>query len=146
MLPEHVAGWILLAFSYWLLFILKPVRRDKRVFLCLVTILSVYHALALANEFFFTVPGTDEDAIRFHENAVEWAERGEWEFALSHRLYEQGLGFSYRIFGASRFFGSELTIIAVLLSCVTLLEFARILGIHRFRIRPSTSPRPGIPE
>ncbi len=134
MLPDHVAGWILLICSYWLLFTLKSARRNKRIFVCLFMILSVYHVLALANEFYFTVPGTDVDAKRFHEHAVEFAEHGEWEFALSHRLYEQLLGTSYRLFGVSRFFGSEFSILAVFFSCITLLEFARLLGIRRFQI------------
>jgi len=134
MLPEHTGGWVLLVFSYWLLYLLKPVRSDRRIFWCLVAILSAYHAVALANEFFFMVPGTDADAKRFDENAAVWAERGEWELAFSYRFYEQLLGLFYRMFGASRFMGSELSVIAVVLSCSTLLEFSKILGINRFRV------------
>lgn len=107
-------------------------RKDMRLTICLLVVFVIYEIFGLAIVNLF--PGMlDNDAIRFQDNATEWAANGHWEFALSAKMWDQLLGFAYRTFGVSSFLGAQISIFAILLACVVLYDFAILLNV-KYRI------------
>jgi len=78
------------------------------------------------------------DASTFHWNGFHLAASPEPEWFNNTENgafnYFHSLGFLYRAFGASLFFGEELSVLAFVLSCVVLVKLADHLDLRRFRV------------
>jgi hypothetical protein len=135
LLHEDRAGWTVLLLTYAVLLGARPLRGRGRLALAACGVLTVYHAVALANAYVRTMPGADVDAALFHRDAVDLAGGGgfEWSLDIGSIFYLQFLAFFYRAFGASHLLGEELTILAFVLGCITFLRLADALGLHRYR-------------
>ena len=133
--PQDAAGWILLYLTYAVLIAFPEFRRDGRLALAGIIVLTAHHLVSFYNAYLGTVIGADLDAASFHRYASEILEGinvnsllgpGTW-------IYVQFLAVFYRVFGPSHFFGEELSVLAVTLSCVIIVRTCNLIGISRFR-------------
>jgi len=125
------AGWLLLLFSFSTVLMWKSIRDDKKVVLAIWFCLVLHHAVVFLNVY---IP----DASSFHGDGVNMAvsPEPEWFSDTSNGAtnYFHSLGFLYRAFGASLFFGEELSVLAFVLSCVVLVKLGDHLDLKRFRV------------
>ncbi len=133
--PQDAAGWVLLYLTYALLMAFPEFRRDGRLALVGVVVLTAHHLIAVANAFLGTVTGADADAVVFHQRALEIAAGANLDDVLGGGtvLYTHSLAFFYRLFGSSLFLGEELSVLAFTLSCVILVRLCDLTGAARFR-------------
>jgi len=108
-------------------------RMDKRLVGIYVFLILIREVVAIINVYFFTLPGSKGDAIKFHEEAERIANTGEYLFSLGHPVYEIFLGFVYRISGVSFMLGHQLSILIFSLSCVVLLKIVNILRMGHYK-------------
>jgi hypothetical protein len=133
--PQDAAGWVLLPLTYAVLMASSEFRRDGRLALAGVVVLTAHHLIAVANAFVGTVPGADADAVMFQRQASELAQGidfGDDLLGTGTFLYTHLLAFFYRLFGPSLFLGEELSVLAFALSCVVLVRLCGLTGVMRF--------------
>ena len=125
------AGWLFLFFSFSIVLMWKSIRDDTKAVRAIWFCLLLHHAVVFLNVY---IP----DASTFHNNARQLAAlpEPEWFTNISNGaiVYIHSLGIFYRVFGASIFFGEELSVLAFVLSCVVLLKLIDHLDIRRFRV------------
>lgn len=126
------AGALVSLFTLLVPLAFRDFRRDGRTLVAYWIVLSLYHAVAVVNAYFFTTLGADADAATFQRISVELAARGEWTFHVGSKFYEQMLGLVYRTFGPSHLMGQELSILAFAFSCVVFLKLMRLLDCRRY--------------
>ena len=132
-LIEDWAGWLLMFVSYVLIWFNREARKDFRVAMALVFVLTLHHAIALTNAYITTTPVAEYDAAHFHRSGLEIATGTYVERVIvGAYFYRALLGFFYATFGISHFFGEQLSILAFLLSCFAFLKILRILGLERW--------------
>jgi len=129
------AGWVLMLFSFGIVLMWKHVRSDTKVVNAIWFCLLLRHAVTLYNTYVSTVVGAGMDAVTMHKIGVAMA-ASEWDYGLGSGLivYAHSLGFLYRAFGASFFFGDELSVLAFTLSCVVLVKLVDLLDMRPFRV------------
>jgi len=122
-------GWLLLIFSFSIVLMWKSIRDDTKVVHAIWFCLVLHHAVVFLNVY---IP----DASTFHWHGVHLAAlpEPEWFPAASNGgvIYVHSLGLLYRAFGASLFFGGELSVLAFVLSCVVLVKLVEYLDLRRF--------------
>jgi len=122
-------GWLLLIFSFSIVLMWKSIRDDTKVVHAIWVCLVLHHAVVFLNVY---IP----DASTFHWHGVHLAAlpEPEWFPAASTGgvIYVHSLGLLYRAFGASLFFGEELSVLAFVLSCVVLVKLVEYLDLRRF--------------
>jgi hypothetical protein len=122
-------GWLLLIFSFSIVLMWKSIRDDTKVVHAIWVCLVLHHAVVFLNVY---IP----DASTFHWHGVHLAAlpEPEWFPAASNGgvIYVHSLGLLYRAFGASLFFGGELSVLAFVLSCVVLVKLVEYLDLRRF--------------
>jgi len=139
------AGWLLMLFSFSIVLMWKHVRSDTKVVYAIWFCMVLHHAVAYLN-----VYNPDEssfwnvyipDASGFHGDGAHFAglSEPEWKFRIGgvisgSTIYVQSLGYCYRAFGSSHFFGKELSVLAFVLSCVVLVKLVDLLALRRFRV------------
>jgi len=158
------AGWLLLLFSFSIVLMWKSIRDDTKVVHAIWFCLVLNHAVVFFNVFGATfIHGAEvatgaysslvysPDASTAHWNAVHLAALPEPKlFSFSDQTsstgffhvllgngaanYVSSLGFLYHTFGASLFFGEELSVLAFVLSCVVLVKLVDHLDLRRFRV------------
>ncbi len=134
--PQDAAGWVLLYLTYALLMAFPEFRRDGRLALAGVVVLTAHHLVSVVNAYVGTVPGADADAVMFQRQATDLGQGinvGEDLLGAGTLLYTHLLGFFYRLFGPSLFLGEELSVLAFALSCVVLVKLCALAGLSRFR-------------
>src|SRR5690606_33943947 len=72
----------------------------------------------------------DADAQTFHRNALLWLEEGGWSAAVGARFYEQLLAAIYAITTPSLYVGQIVSVLAYVLSCWSLVNIMRTIGIR----------------
>lgn len=124
------------------LFILMIPFFYKSVFKMNVKLIGVYiflilmrEVVATINAYFFRLPGSKGDAVKFHEAAEIIASTGEYSFVLGHTAYADFLGFIYRVSEVSFMLGHQLSILAFSLSCVVLLKIVSVLDFERYKVQ-----------
>ena len=132
--PRDAAGWALLPLTYAVLLAFPEFRRDGRLALAGVVVLTSHHAVAAANAFLGTVPGADADAVMFQQQAAALAQGYDLVnlSGTGTSFYVHSLAAFYHLFGVSQFLGEELSALAVALSCVVLVRLCGLLGAARF--------------
>jgi hypothetical protein len=128
------SGWLLVFLSFFIVYKFWKVKKDKKLTLAVGFVLLLHHFMAIINSYFYTFPGAEPDPANFHRHAIEWATSGKWLFSVGSNFYEQLLGTFYRIFGSSRLFGEELSILVFLLSCFVLIEIIKLLNISKYTV------------
>jgi hypothetical protein len=145
------AGWLLLLFSFSIVLMWKSIRDDTKIVHAIWLCLVLHHAVV-----FFNVSGGFfsylyfPDAATAHWNGAHLAAMFEPEWFSQHKpsgegffhtFMDQGdsnyitfLAFLYHAFGTSLFFGSELSVLAFVLSCVVLIKLVDHLDLRRFRV------------
>jgi hypothetical protein len=125
------AGWLLLLLSFSIVLMWKSIRDDTKVVHAIWFCLVLHHAVVFLNVY---IP----DADTFHKHATLLAASFEPEWTVGvgsgFGTYKSFLGFFYHVFGASRFFGAELSVLAFTLSCVVLVKLVDFLDLRRFRV------------
>ena len=125
------AGWLLLLLSFSIVLMWKSIRDDTKVVHAIWFCLVLHHAVVFLNVY---IP----DADTFHKHATLLAASFEPEWTVGvgsgFGTYKSFLGFFYHVFGASRFLGAELSVLAFTLSCVVLVKLVDFLDLRRFRV------------
>lgn len=124
-------GWLLLYATFAVVPIFLPFRRRRRLVLAIWGTLIVHHLVAIANAYLTTVLGAGADAAAFHRTAATISAIGGWDFGIGARFYSAVLALGYYLVGPSVFFGTETSIFAYTLSCVTLVRILDLLKIER---------------
>jgi len=130
-------GWLLMLCSFSIVLMWKRVRSDTKLVHAIWFCIFLHHAVALLNVYAGGVIGAEGDARTFHFYGVEAIVPPEQDngFWGNPRIaYTNSLGFFYRTFGASFFFGGELSVLAFTLSCIVLVKLVYLLDLERFRI------------
>lgn len=124
-------GVLLLGVSMYIIFLSREARRDWRVAAVICLGLSIRHVVSIINAYYTTVIAADVDAVRFHEIAVLAANSitPDWynEFGsldAGANAYIGLLALTYRLFGASKFVGQELSVLAF---AITILIYVKLL-------------------
>jgi hypothetical protein len=115
----------------------KSIRDDTKIVHAIWFCIAVHHAVALLNAYVGNVIGAEGDARSFHFYGVTSSEllKPEWvAWGNSVVTYNNFLGFFYRVFGASSFFGGELSVLAFTLSCVVLVKLVYLLDLRHIRV------------
>ena len=130
------AGWLLVLFSFSIVLMWKRIRSDTKVVYAIWFCMVFHHAVVLLNAYVCTVIGAEHDASQCHSKGVLWATlpEPEWVYGSGQTIYIQFLGFFYRAFGASLFFGGELSVLSFALSCVVLVKLVDLLELRHFRV------------
>lgn len=124
--------------AWWLAFVLLafvgfgPLRRDKGAAQAYLIAVVLHIAAAAIYVYIPDVLPSRADASAFHKYALlrQWSEDSE-AWAIGSRLYEELLGYVYRLFGPSYFLGSVLSIYAFALSVILLARFMELLDIRQ---------------
>ena len=132
------AGWALVLVTFYLPFYFRNFLGSRALLYTVWFILSLHHSVAIINAYTATIIENIlkiSDSIGYYQAAVLIAagEKG-WLSGLGDRAYTNALAFMYKIFGPSRFFGEELSILAFLLSCFLLIRLIRQVGIARYEL------------
>ncbi len=135
--PADWAGWLLVYFSFVIPLLFARIRRDRKLLLILLVIIASHNAVSIYNVYGSTIFGAGVDAVTFQELARDLAlnKYPLWfvEFDtldVGTNIYTRFLATFYRIFGVSLLLGQSLSVIAYVLSCITLIYLA---GTLRFR-------------
>ena len=142
---QDLAGWLLMLFSFSIVLMWKHVRSDTKVVCAIWFCMVLHHAVAYLNV--YNPDGSSflnvyiPDASGFHGDGAHFAglSEPEWKFRIGgvvsgSTIYIQSLGYCYRAFGSSHFFGKELSVLAFVLSCVVLVKLVDLLALRRFRV------------
>lgn len=131
--PNHWMGWFILALTYALPFFMKPFRNNKSWIITTFFILTVHHAVAFINSYFGPTFGAEKDALRFDREASLFAQYyNSLDFSLGSDLYVNFLAGVYKIFGDSKLLGSELSVLAFLLSLFVILKIASFINKDKY--------------
>jgi hypothetical protein len=127
---EFMAWWLAIGLLAFVGF--GPLRRDKSAAQAYLIAVALHVAAAAIYVYIPDVLPSRADASAFHKYAVlrQWSE-GSDGFAIGSRLYEELLAYVYRLFGASYFLGSVLSIYAFALSVLVLVRFMELLHIQQ---------------
>ena len=90
----------------------------------------VLEATAFVNAFVFDLKGGTVDAVRFQAAAAEWAEHGEWVFAINSQFFVQYLGTLYRVFGPNEFIATQFGILAIMAAAVLFIRILATAGLR----------------
>lgn len=133
--PQDAAGWALLPLTYALVLAFPEFRRDGRLALAAVVVLTMHHGIAITNAYLGTVIGADLDAATFQRNSVQLASGINLDFLLGQGtwIYVHFLAVFYRLFGPSLFLGEELSVLAFAFSCAVLVRLCALCGAARFQ-------------
>jgi hypothetical protein len=133
--PADAAGWVLLYLTYALFMAYPEIRRNRRISVAAIIILTAHHLVAFVNAFVVTVVGADKDAVDFQRQASETASGSSADALLGAGsvLYVHFVAFFYHLFGTSLFLGEELSVLAFTLSCIVLIRLCDLMGISHFR-------------
>ena len=131
--PTDRAAWLLFYASFAVVLFFREVRANLALTLAIWAVLAIHQIIAITNAFSHTVYGADKDAYRFYLDAVRYLDEGvrDWHlFSDAAATYSQLLASSFRLTGTSSLFlGEQFSIMAVALSCVTLVKIGRLLGV-----------------
>ena len=141
LLAQDWAGVFLIYISFGLLLASRDLRADRRALAACVIMLIIRHGISIINAYYTTVYGADVDAAGFHILAQEIANSSQpsWlaqfgEFEAGAKAYRQFLAFTYMILGDSLLVGQGLSIIAYVLSNITLLKLIDAFGLSKHRV------------
>jgi len=125
------AGWLLMLFNFSIVLMWVRVRSDTKVVHATWFCIFLHHAMTFYQA---DIP----DAAFFHGHGVLFATLPEPEwlpgFSNGAANYTHFLGFIYRAFSASLFFGKELSVLAFTLSCMVLVKLVDLLDLRHFRV------------
>jgi len=125
------AGWLLMLFNFSIVLMWERVRSDTKVVYTIWLCIFLHHAMTFYQA---DIP----DAASFHGHGARLATLLEPErlsdFSNGAVNYTHFLGFFYRAFSASLFFGKELSVLAFTLSCVVLVKLVDLLDLRHFRV------------
>ena len=124
-------GWLLMLFNFSIVLMWRHVRSDTKVVHVIWFCIFLHHAVTFYQA---DIP----DAAHFHGHGIRLATLLEPErlsdFSNGAVNYTHFLGFFYRAFSASLFFGKELSVLAFTLSCVVLVKLVDLLDLRHFRV------------
>jgi hypothetical protein len=132
-LGGDVAGLFVLAASLTPALLVDDCRRDRRVALVFLLVVTAHAGVTFVNATVGSTLGADADAAGFHDAAIGISQAPELDFssAIGSRFYTHYLGFIYTLFGPSLLLGGALSGLAFSLSMVVLLRIMRVLETPR---------------
>jgi hypothetical protein len=127
--PTQWAGWLIFVLTFLIPLFIKTLRSNKTLILVTYAILCIHHSIAFVNSYIGPTFGAEKDAFRFHRDAAMMSQfSGSIDLtSLGSSLYTSFLAICYKFFGNSKFLGSELSVLAFLLSLIIILKIAIIL-------------------
>ncbi|MDA8560538.1 hypothetical protein N9L33_01920 [Nitrospinae bacterium] len=129
-----VFAWIFFL-AIWILPILaRELRSGWRVMLTYWFVIFLHQAMALTNNFWFTIIGAEGDAKEFHLKGVELEQWENFTFGIDGYFYNNLLGIVYWLFGPSQLLGQELSILAFAVSCIILIKILHIMELSRYEV------------
>jgi hypothetical protein len=135
--PADWAGWLLVYVSFVIPLFFARIRQDRKLLLILIVIIAAHNAVSIYNAYGSTIFGAGVDAVTFQDFARDLALNRYplWfvEFDtldVGTNIYTRFLASFYRICGISLLLGQSLSVLAYILSCITLIYLA---GILKFR-------------
>ncbi|MEK5278644.1 hypothetical protein NSS82_10360 [Paenibacillus sp. FSL H7-0735] len=128
--PKDSAAFVITALTIFSIFVVKDFHQSKKVFIASLFVLISHHAIAFVNAFFFATPGSEADAIVFHDSARIISEVGVVDLNTNgSRFFVNFLALCYKTFGESHLLGMELSVAAFFLSMVVLLKILKLAGV-----------------
>jgi len=115
----------------------REFRSSGQLMLTYWFLIALHQSVAFINYFVFVIPGTESDALRFHDIGSKIAVSGVFYstgVVFGARGFENMLGFVYGLFGSSIFLGSQLSILMFAISCIVLIKILRLLEISRYKV------------
>lgn len=129
MIPKDWAGWLLSAFIPLMIYYHYR-KSDKYKIVFTILVISTVHTLvSIYNNYFFQIPGSTADALRFSQTAADMARHHIFEPGLYERFYEFILSILYRI-SPDQFFGQEFSVFLFTLSLILLSRLIDFLEIN----------------
>ncbi|MCA9482388.1 MAG: hypothetical protein KC553_01500 [Nitrospina sp.] len=126
-------GSIIFSFTFLILFIARPFRLTPGTFFSTWLALLAIQTTTIINEFMFRIKGADGgDSEKFFILASKVAQSDGFYFNQKEILYSQIIGNIFKVFGTSRFLGSELSVLAFILSCYVILKILKILDLQKY--------------
>lgn len=111
--PKDSAAFVITALTIFSIFVVKDFHQSKKVFIASLFVLISHHAIAFVNAFFFATPGSEADAIVFHDSARIISEVGVVDLNTNgSRFFVNFLALCYKTFGESHLLGMELSVAA----------------------------------
>jgi len=132
--PNDWFGWFLVVLTFIIPLLVTPFNRNGVWIITVYIILTVYHSCAFINSYITPTLGADKDAIRFIRNATSIAENSNFHFKVGAVVYENFLALIFKLFGASTFLASELSVVMFLMTLIVLLFLAKELKMHKYII------------
>lgn len=132
--PKDSAAFMLTAGSIFSVFVIRDFHQDKRIFNTGLFVLFTHHTIAFVNAFFFSTPGSDADALGFHNSARIISEVGLVDLNTNgSKFFVNFLAVFYKAFGESHLLGMELSVLAFFISMVILLKILNSTGQTRYK-------------
>jgi hypothetical protein len=110
----------------------RELRQSKNILFGYWFVVVLHQIVAFTNIYLFATPGSKADAYYIHIISKEIAIKGEWSFDIGHMFYTTVLGQMYRLFGVSKLFGEQLSILVFALSCIVLLKIMKLLNLTKY--------------
>lgn len=128
-----ISGGFVFFLTFFILLGSKEFIRSRSVFLAGWLVVLLTQASAVINEFMFRIKGAEGgDSEKFFILASKVAQSDGFYFNQKEILYSQIIGNIFKVFGTSRFLGSELSVLAFVLSCCVLLKILKILDLQKY--------------
>lgn len=119
--------------TFLILFLSSDLRKNPKTFLATWFVLLAVQTAAITDEFLFTLKGADGgDVASFYTGALIFSGEDIISPHLTITPYSKFIGSVFKIMGISSFLGKELSILAFVFSCITLLKIAKLLKIDHF--------------
>jgi len=129
---SNTGGWMMLIVNYLLILWYQPVSSSRYLLYTALLLLTVHNVIAIFFAFSPDISAIWMDALFFHDNAQYIASHGSFSFAFGYRLYAELLVVFYRVLGASRLLGAEISILLFLMAMGVFLHYLKQRHLLRF--------------
>ena len=113
--PLNIPTWCLLSFMYLMIYIVEDFRRDKVIFITIVSAITFHNVISFYNYYIDIFQYASQDAKSYQVKALLYAHDYSNALLGFQRYVEYTLGYIYKII-PSKFLGQELMVFSFLLS------------------------------